>query len=118
MLKAMKSVSIAALLGSLVWRLFARDQMWSVQVGGYLELLALVVWFTALIVVAQTVLTQKYFWAAGFVSIAVLFNPVAPIRLSRLTFLILDSFCILAFVLAMAVLQTEPKRDLAFRSLQ
>jgi hypothetical protein len=118
MSKAMKSVSIVALLGSLAWCLFARDQMWSVQEGGYLELLALAVWFTALIVVAQTVLTRKYFWAAGFVAIAVLFNPVAPIRLSRLTFLILDSFCILAFVLAVAVLRTVPKRDWAFRSVQ
>lgn len=109
--KAMKLVSIAALLLSFLWCFLAGDQVWSVQVGGCLEVLVLVVWATALMVAAQTVLAHKYFWAAGFAAIAVLFNPVTPIRLSRPAFLILDSLCILAFVCAVAVLGTIPKRD-------
>ena len=63
--KAMKSISIAALLLSFLWCFFARDQVWSVQVGGYLEVLVLVVWATALMVAAQTVLAHKYFLGSG-----------------------------------------------------
>lgn len=102
--KAMKSVSIVGLLLSFLWSFFERDRVWSVQVGGYLELLVLAVWATAIMVVAQTILAHKYFWAIGFVAVAVLFNPISPLTLSRSTFLIVDSVCILAFVLSLAVL--------------
>jgi hypothetical protein len=109
--KALKSVSIAALLASFLWSFFAKGQVWSVQTGGYLEVLALIVWVTALMVVAQTALARRYFWAVGFVAIAALFNPIIPIRLSRPVFLTLDSFCTLAFVFAVTVLKAGRKRD-------
>ena len=114
--KAMKSVSIVALFLAFLWSFFGREPVWSVQVGGYLELIVLAVWVTALMVVAQTVLAHKYFWAVGFIAIAVLFNPFAPLTISRLTFLILDPVCILAFVLSMAVLRTGRKPDWAMTS--
>jgi hypothetical protein len=108
--KAMKSVSIVGLMLSFLWSFLGRDRLWSVQVGGYLELLVLVVWATAIMVVAQTILARKYFWAMGFVAVAVLFNPISPLTISRSTFLILNSICILAFVLSLAVLRTDGKR--------
>lgn len=59
--KAVKLVSIAALLLSFLWCFLAGDQVWSVQVGGYLEALVLVVWASALMVAPQTVLAHKSF---------------------------------------------------------
>ncbi len=67
-------------------------------------------------VVAQTILAHKYFWAVGFVAIAVLFNPFVPLTISRSTFLILDPVCILAFVVSIAVLRTGGRRDWAMVS--
>ena len=116
LLKAMKSASIVGLFFSFLWSFFGREPVWSVQVGGYLELIVLAVWATALMVVAQTVLAHKYFWAVGFVAIAVLFNPVAPLTISRLIFLILDPVCILAFVLSIVALRTGRKPDWAMAS--
>lgn len=114
--KAMKSVSIVAMLLSFLWCYFGRDQAWSVQVGGYLEVLVLLVWLTAVMVVVQAVFTHEYLWAVGFVAIAVLFNPIAPLTLSRSTFLILDSICIFVFVLSMALLGTGRKRNLSIEA--
>jgi|SRR5580692_3591827 hypothetical protein len=114
--KVTKLASIAALLSSFLWSFLARGQVWSVQVGGYLELLVLVVSITALMVVAETLLAQKYLWAIGFLAIAVLFNPVVPIRVSRPTFLLLDSFCIIGFVLAITVLKIDLDEDLLLRT--
>jgi hypothetical protein len=113
MAKVMKYVAIAGLLLSFFWSFFERDRLWSVQVGGYLELLVLAVWATAIMVVAQTIIAHKYYWAAGFVAVAVLFNPISPLTISRPTFLVLDSVCILAFVLSLAVLGGERKRAVA-----
>lgn len=114
--KAMKSVSIVAMLLSLLWCFFGRDQAWSVQVGGYLEVLVLLVWATAVLVAVQAVFTHAYLWAVGFVAIAVLFNPIDPLTLSRPTFLILDSICIFVFVLSMAVLRAGGKRNLSIEA--
>jgi Family of unknown function (DUF6804) len=111
----MKLVSIAAFLLSFLWCFLAKDQAWSVQVRGYLEVLVLAVWATALIRVAQTILAHKYFWAVGFVSIAVMFNPIVLLTISRSTFLVLDSICISAFVLSLAVLRTGVKRSWAIQ---
>jgi hypothetical protein len=79
--KVMKSVSIAGLLLSFLWSLSASHETWSVRVGGYLELMAIAVFGTAILVVAQAVRARKYFWAAGFVPVVLLFNPVVPVTL-------------------------------------
>ena len=62
----------------------------------------------AVMVSTQAVARRKYLWAAGFAAIAVLFNPVVPVVLSRNVFLALDLACILAFLLSLAALRRQP----------
>ena len=76
--KIMKWASIALLLPALFWRSSA----------SYHLVLELVVCMGALLVVVQAVRAHKYFWATGFLAIALLFNPVVPIGASRSTFLL------------------------------
>ena len=104
----MKLISIAALLLSFLWSFTARQEAWSVQVGGYLELLVIAVFATALVVVAQAARAHKYFWAAGFVAVVLLFNPFVPVTLSPKAFLWLDSACILMFLVSFVAFKTQP----------
>jgi hypothetical protein len=96
--KFMKWLSIVALLLGLLMRSSA----------SYRIVLELVVCVAALAVVAQAFRTGKYLWGAGFVSIAVLFNPVAPFTLPGSMFLWLDLACVATFALSLAVLKTRP----------
>ena len=106
--RIMKGISVLALLLGFLWNLPAFHQEWSVRDGGYLELLNMVVCLTALLVVAQTFRAHKYFWAAGFVAIAVLFNPIVPVTLSRKMFLWLDSVCVVTFLVSLALWKRRP----------
>ena len=101
--RIMKGVSVVALLLGFLWNFPAFHKEWSVRDGGYLELLNMVVCLTALLVVAQTFRERKYSWAVGFVAIAVLFNPIVPVTLSRKTFLWLDSVCVVTFLVSLAL---------------
>ena len=94
----MKWLSIGALLLGLLMR----------SSGTYRIALELVVCVAALAVVAQAFHSGKYLWGAGFVSIAVLFNPVAPFTLSGGMFLWLDLACAATFALSLAALKTRP----------
>ncbi len=96
--KIMKWVSIAVLLLAVL----------RLPTASYQVLLGIVVCVSALLVVTQAVRVGKYFWAAGFVAIAVLFNPVVPVALSRKTFLWLDSVCLMTFLVSLAVLKRQP----------
>jgi len=96
--RIMKWVSIAALLLAVL----------RLPTASYQILLEVVVCVTALLVVTQAVRTGKYFWAAGFIVIAVLFNPVVPVALSRKTSLWLDLVCLAAFLVSLAALKTKP----------
>lgn len=96
--KMMKWFSVTALILGLLLRSSASYRM----------ALEFVVCVSALLVVAQALRLGKYFWAAGFVGIAVLFNPVVPVALSRNTFLWLDSICIVTFLVSLAVLKGRP----------
>ena len=109
--KAVKLVSIAAFFLMFIGWFVAKNQLWSVGDGGYMELLALAVFLAALLLVAQTALGGKYLWAVAFAAIAVLFNPVAPLTLSRPTFLVLDAVCMWAFILSLTLSWREPKRN-------
>ena len=62
----------------------------------------------ALLVVAQAWRAQKYFWAAGFVAIAVVFNPVLDLTLSPPVFTGLAWISIAAFLLSMVGLTEKP----------
>src|SRR5207248_3268214 len=95
--KGVKLISLAAFLLMFIGWFAARSKLWSVGDGGYMELLALAAFSAALLLVAQTALGGKYFWAGAFAAIAVLFNPVDPLTLSRTTFLVLDAVCIWFF---------------------
>lgn len=99
----MKYLSIGALLLGLLVRSSA----------SYRLALEFVVCVAALAVVAQAFRTGKYLWGAGFVSIAVLFNPVAPFTLSSRTFLWLDLACVATFAISLAALKTKPLLSIA-----
>ncbi len=104
----MKWVSIAVLLLGLFENLPVASQEWSVRNGGYLELFNMLVCLSALLVVAEGFRGHKYFWAAGFVAVAVLFNPIVPVTLPRKMFLGLDSACILTFLVSLALSKRQP----------
>jgi hypothetical protein len=96
--KIMKWVSIAALLLAVLWR----------PTASYQVLLEILVCVSALLVVTQAVGAGKYFWVVGFVAIAVLFNPVVPLALSRKAFLWLGSVSLLTFLVSLVVLKRHP----------
>lgn len=106
--RIMKWVSVVALVLGFLWNFPAFHQEWSVRDGGYMELFNMVVCLTALLVVAQAFRERKYFWATGFVAIAVLFNPIVPLTLSRKMFLLLDSACVVTFLVSLARWQRRP----------
>ncbi len=98
--KIMKWVSIAALLlAAISWRSAANYQL----------LLQFVVCMGATVVVMQAVRETEYGWAAGFVAIALLFNPAVPVfRLSGPLSLLLVLACIAPFAVSLAALKTQP----------
>jgi Family of unknown function (DUF6804) len=96
--KIMKWVSVAVLLLAAFLSSSADLQL----------ILQLVVCVSGLLVVTQAVRTGKYFWAAGFAVIAVLFNPVVPVELSTRLFFWLDLACLGAFLVSLAALKTRP----------
>jgi len=104
----MKLVSIVVLLLGFFGNLPVGSQEWSVRNGGYLELFNMLVCLSALLVVAEGFRGRKYFWALGFVAIAVLFNPIVPVTLPRKMFLGLDSVCILTFLVSLALSRGQP----------
>jgi uncharacterized protein DUF6804 len=97
--KIMKWVSIMALLLAVFWRSSANFQL----------VLESVVCVTGLLVVMQAVRRGKYFWAAGFLAVAVLFNPVVPVALSKNAFLWLDALCIATFLVSLVVFKRQPR---------
>ena len=82
-----------------------------------MEVYSLVVCLAALVLIAIKAHGRKYFGAAGFTAIAVLFNPFAPFTLSRITFLVLDVVCIAAFILSLALSWTNQKSKPALGNL-
>ena len=99
--QVMKWVSVMVLLVAALWRSLAID-----QVG--LLVLQFVVCAGALLVAWQAGRRSKHLWTAGFIAIALLFNPVAPIVLSRMLFLGLDFASLAAFLVSIAVLKRQP----------
>ncbi len=107
--RVMKCVAIVLLVLGFLWNLPATHLEWSVSNGGYMELFNMVVCLTAIFVVTEAVRTKRYIWAAGFVAIVILFNPVVPVTLSRKVFLALDSVCIVTFLISLATWKIQPK---------
>ena len=96
--KIMKWFSITVLLAAIFWR----------PSEGYGVLFQFVLSVGAILVVVQAAQARKSLWAIGFSSIAVLFNPVAPIVFSRQVFLWLDVVCLAMFAISLAVLKARP----------
>jgi len=96
--QAMKWVSITMLLLGMFWQPFQNRPV----------VLDILVCIGALLVVTQAWRIQKYFWATGFVAIAVLFNPIVPLVLTRKTLFLLELVCLAAFLLSLTVLTAKP----------
>ena len=96
--KIMKWVSIAALVLAVLFN----------ASSGYLTVLQFMVCVGAVLVVVQAGRAGRYTWAAAFSVIALLFNPIVPLALSRNLFLVLLSLAM--FALSVAVLKTQPAR--------
>ena len=96
--KIMKLVCVGALVLAALW----------VASPGVAIVLDILVFVGAITVATEAVVQPRYLWAAGFVAISVLFNPIVPVVLSRNVFLALDLACILAFLLSLAALKRQP----------
>jgi hypothetical protein len=94
----MKLVCVVAVLLAAFW----------VASPGVKVLLDILICVGAVMVATQAATRPKYLWAVGFAAIAVLFNPVVPVVLSRNVFLALDLACVLAFLLSLAALRRQP----------
>ena len=70
--------------------------------------LEIVICVSALLVATQAIRANKYFWAAGFSTIAVLFNPLVPLPITGNAFVLLEWVCLAAFLVSLAVLKMQP----------
>jgi|SRR5689334_17726304 uncharacterized protein DUF6804 len=99
-IKTMKWVSIASLLLAMVF--------WPAS-SSYQTELFLVVTVAAAVVVVQAYRTKNYPWAAGFLAIGLLFNPVIPVfQLAGMLGLALVVFAIAPFAVSLAALRSTP----------
>jgi hypothetical protein len=98
-MKIMKLVAVAALLMVALPNLGAANQV----------VLEFVVCISGVIVSWQAGRARKYIWLAVFALIAILFNPIVPVALSRKTFIWLDLVAILMFLTSLAVLHVRPR---------
>jgi Family of unknown function (DUF6804) len=96
--KIMKWVSIMALFLAVL----------PLDTASFRIVLEALVCVSGLVVFTQAVRVGKYVWAAGFVAIAVLFNPIAPIMFSRRISVWLDLVCLMTFLLSLAALRSQP----------
>lgn len=96
--KTSKWASITVLLLALLWP----------PSTSYQVTLEILIWVSALLVVMQAWRAGKYFWAVGFVAIAVLFNPVLARTVSPPVFIGLGWVCVGAFVLSLAGFTEKP----------
>lgn len=70
-------------------------------------LLDILVCVGAMTVATQAVARPKYIWTTAFVLIAVLFNPIMPLGLSRNIFFALDLACLGAFLISFEALKNQ-----------
>ena len=70
--------------------------------------LTIVVCASGLLIATQAFRTGKYAWAVGFLALAVLFNPFAPIARSGSEVLWLNGFGLAAFLMAAVALKAHP----------
>ena len=95
--KIMKVVCVASLMLLAFWQASASAAV----------VLDILVCVGAMTVATQAVARPKYIWTTGFVLIAVLFNPIVPLGLSRNIFFVLDLACLGAFLISFEALKTQ-----------
>ena len=95
--RTMKWVSIMMLLLALFWPPLSNHQV----------ALEILICLSALLVVAQAWNAGKHFWALGFVAVAVLFNPIVPLVVTRQTYFWLEWVCLAAFILSLIILTAK-----------
>lgn len=76
-------------------------------------LAAFIVWAGSVVVLVQAVHLRKYVWMSLFLVVAVFFNPVVPVVLSRTAFIALDSATLVMFLLSLAALKSAPRLSMA-----
>ncbi|HTS10116.1 MAG TPA: DUF6804 family protein [Candidatus Eisenbacteria bacterium] len=98
-MKIMKLAAIAALL------------MVALPKSGaaYQVVLEFVVCVAGIIVSWEAGRARKYMWMVAFGLIAILFNPIAPVALSRNTFIWIDLATVLMFLTSLAVVRARPR---------
>ena len=101
----MKWFSVVSLLLAMFWRSSANFQLF----------LQGAVCVAALLVFVQALRTRKYAWAAGFLVITVLFNPVAPVTLPGRFYFLLDVSCLMAFLAS--VVAVKPRQVFSIPSI-
>ena len=94
----MKIASALSLLVAAMW----------VPPAGVKLLMDVLISVGALAVATQAAASSKKFWAAGFVAIAVLFNPLVPVMLPRGVFFWLDLACVVVFAVSLETLKGLP----------
>jgi hypothetical protein len=81
---------------------------------GYQLLSSLVVFLGAIIVLQEAVGEREYVWAAGFLAIALIFNPAAPVfQASGTWFPIMALVCTAVFSVSLVALKTRPVLSIA-----
>lgn len=95
--KVMKIACVAALMLMAFWQASASAEV----------VLDVLICVGAMTVATQAVVRPKYIWTIGFVLIAVLFNPIVPVGLSRNIFFVLDLACLGAFLISLEALKTQ-----------
>jgi len=104
--RIMKLAAVVALAWLLValWRSSANyGTIWA----------ASVIFAAGIVAFSQAVREKSYGWAAMFIGVVALFNPVWPVMLARNVFLGLDAACILVFLVSLSLLKTLPRLSLA-----
>jgi hypothetical protein len=74
---------------------------------------ASLIFAAAIVALLQAVRAGSYGWAATFIGVVALFNPIWPVMLARNVFLGLDAACILVFLVSLSLLNAKPRLSLA-----
>jgi hypothetical protein len=93
-----KSFTVAALLAAAIFD----------PSGANRQLLAFVVFAGAIVAAVQSVRLQEHVWTFGFVTLALLFNPLLGISFSNAVLRWLDLVCITGFLVSLFVLKSAP----------
>jgi hypothetical protein len=99
----MKYVAIAALLTGMFWHL-------PPNLRSYLDF---VITAAAVFVLVQAVTFRKYAWAAIFVLVACVFNPVQPIGFSFSVLVAVQVISATLFAVSLVTLRTKPRMTIA-----